>query len=80
MATLRQGDTIPTERLRPSSATTTRTSLFGSGHSVLPHKQNGSVDVTGFSDVSSVTGLHRAALYVLGEKTQMKVRMHFCLF
>jgi hypothetical protein len=73
MSSMRLGDTISAERLRPSSATSTRTSLFGSGQSILPHKQNGTVDSSGFTDVSSMTGLHRSVLYVLGEKTQMKV-------
>jgi hypothetical protein len=36
-------------------------------------RQNGGLDVRGDVVTSSVQGLHRVALYVLGEKNQMKV-------
>ena len=65
MASLRLGEVVASERLRPSSATSVRTNV----HSILAPKQNGTVD----SEFASMPGLHRAVLYVLGEKTQMKV-------
>lgn len=75
MASLRLGETIASERLRPSSASssTRASSMFTGG------RPNGAVDA-GLHDVSSMSGLHRAVLYVFGEKTQMKVSVnHFSL-
>ena len=66
MASLRINDAASSERLRPSSALpSSRPSLFAPGP-----KHNGVFDN---GDASTMSGLQRAVLYVLGEKTQMKV-------
>ena len=41
-------------------------------------RQNGTIDVSGLGEIGT-QGLYKATLYVLGEKTQMKVSVCFCL-
>ena len=44
---------------------------LSAGYASQTAKQNGTIDLGELADVPQ--GLHKAALYVLGEKTQMKV-------
>ena len=73
---------VSAKGVRPSSAVT-RPADADQLSAVTSHRQqNGSVDVGrqttgGLGD--SVGGLHRAALYVLGEKTHVKVSYLCCV-
>ena len=58
---------------RPISALSTRYP-----DSPVMTRQNGTIDVSGLGEIGT-QGLYKATLYVLGEKTQMKVSVCFCL-